>query len=182
MTYRVNPMSAVLILAALITAATSAAVHAAIVELPDGSKADLSSICPVCGMKAEAGTIGPAAVVLSDGSVKVFDGPGDFFRFVLSPATYGFAKTDVKKAYVTDYGSKKFIDAQKAYYVVGSTLTGGMGPEPIPFSTREAAEKCKMDNSGTALLSYSEVNMEHLKQRKKIFRMEHGAPGGGHRH
>jgi len=183
MRYKLNSPSAFFILAALFTLAVTPPANAAVVDLPDGSKADLSSICPVCGMKVEAGSLGPAAVVLSDRSVKVLDGPGDFFRFILSPASYGFENTDLKQVFVTDYAAKKFIDAKKAYYVVGSSLSGGMGPEAVPFSTMEAADKFKRDNGGKAVLSYGEVAMEHLKPRKKILKMERGAPSGtGHSH
>ncbi len=171
------------ILLALFTVLATVVAHAAVVELPDGSKADLSSICPVCGMKVEAGGIGFAALVLVDGSVKVFDGPGDFFRFVLSPDAYGFKITDLKHVFVTDYSEKKLIDAKKAYYVVGSSLTGGMGPEAVPFSTKEAADKFKIANNGKAVLTYNQVAIEHLKPRKKILKMEQGsASNTGHKH
>lgn len=157
--------------------------QAAVVELPDGSKADLSSQCPVCHMKAEAGTLGPAAVVFANGAVTVFDGPMDFFRFVLSAAQYGVSKADIKHLFVTDYAGKKFIDAAKAYYVVGSDVTSGMGPEPIPFSTREAAEKFKAEHAGKAVLAYGDVAMDHVKPQRKMLKMEHEKPGkAGHGH
>ena len=157
--------------------------QAAVVELPDGSKADLSAQCPVCHMKVEAGTLGPAAVVLANGAVTLFDGPMDLFRFVLSAGQYGVSKADIKHLFVTDYAGRKFIDATKAYYVVGSNVTSGMGPEPIPFPTKDAAEKFKADHAGKAVLAYGDVTLDHVKPKRKMLKMEHEKPGNaGHAH
>jgi len=42
----------------------------------------------------------------------------------------------------TNNGPRKWIDAKTAFYVSGSSKTGGMGaPEQVPFKTRAAAEK-----------------------------------------
>lgn len=153
------------------------------VELPDGSKVDLSSTCPVCNMKVEAGNLGFAAVVFESGKVIPLDGPGDLFRFVLAPAKYGFDQAGIKHVFVTDYGSKTLIDAKKGFFVVGSDLSGGMGPEAVPFSSKEAAEKFKTDHKGKELLTYGQVTLDHLKARKKILKMDQGTgPGGGHGH
>lgn len=151
------------------------------VDLPDGSKLDGSALCPVCNMKVGAGNIGIAAVVLDSGKVIPFDGPGDLLRFVLAPEKYGFDHVGIKHVFVTDYERKAMIDAKKGFYVVGSDLSGGMGPEAIPFSTKEAAEKFKADHKGKEVLSYNQVNLDHLKIRKKILKMDHGS-GGGHGH
>ncbi len=163
-------------------AAAISGAQAAVVDLPDGSKADLSSQCPVCHMKVEAGTLGPAAVVLANGSITLFDGPRDFFLFVLAASQYGVSNADMTRFFVTDYVGKTFIDATKAYYVLGSNVTSGMGPEPIPFSTREAAEKFKAEHSGKAVLAYGEVTLDHVKPKKKMLKMEHEKPGQGGRH
>jgi len=155
--------------------------HANTVELPDGSKLDGSLLCPVCNMRVDAGNIGIAAVVMDNGKVIPFDGPGDLFRFVLAPGKYGFDPGRIKYVFVTDYERKTLIDAKKGFYVVGSDLSGGMGPEAIPFSTKEAAEKFKADHKGKEVLSYGQVNEAHLKTRKKILKMDQGT-GGGHGH
>jgi copper chaperone NosL len=154
------------------------------VELPDGSKADLSSTCPVCNMKVEAGNLGFAAVVLENGKVIALDGPGDLFRFVLAPGQYGAENAPIKHVFVTDYGNRTLIDAKKGFFVVGSDLSGGMGPEAVPFSTREAAEKFKSDHKGKELLTYDQVTLDHLKARKKILKMDQGSgpSGSGHGH
>lgn len=144
------------------------------IDLPDGSKMDLSSVCPVCNMKADTGTLGPAAVVFTDGKVVVFDAAGDFFRYFLAPSKYGFEPADIKGLFVSEYGTKKIIDAKQAHFVTGSDVTGGMGPEAVPFSKKEDAEKFKAEHKGNAVLSFAEVKPEDVKIRKKILKMDHG--------
>jgi len=156
-------------------------------DLPDGSKLDLSAICPVCEMKVGAGTLGPAAVVFKDGKVIPFDGPGDFFRYLLSPSKYGFDLANIKAQFVTEYGTKNLIDPKSAFYVVGSDVTGGMGPEVIPFTKKEDAEKFMAAHHGKGVVGFSEVTLVDLKARKKIMKPGPGEtppppPPGGHGH
>lgn len=161
-----------LILVALL--ALTFPVAAQTIDLPDGSKMDLSAVCPVCNMKAETGNLGPAAVVFSDGKVVAFDGAGDFFRYVLAPSKYGFDPVHIKSLFVTEYGTKKMLDAKQAFYVTGSDVSGGMGPEAVPFSKKEDAEKFKADHKGNAVVGFADVKPEDVKIRKKILKMDHG--------
>ncbi|MCX5862036.1 MAG: nitrous oxide reductase accessory protein NosL [Desulfomonile sp.] len=144
------------------------------IDLPDGAKMDLSAICPVCNMKADTGSLGPAAVVFNDRKVVAFDGAGDFFRYLLDPAKFGFELSNIKSFFVSEYGTKKIVDAKQAYYVTGSDTSGGMGFEAVPFSKKEEAEKFKTEHHGKTVVSYSEVKPEDVKIRKKILKMEHG--------
>jgi len=143
------------------------------VDLPDGSKLDLAVSCPVCSMKVATGTLGPAAVVFSDGRVVGFDGTGDFFRYVLDSAKYGFVPGNIKHLYVTEHGSKKFIEAKQGSFVTGSDVIGGMGPEVVAFSKKEDAEKFKADHHGAKVVGYSEVTLDDLKGKKKLLKMKH---------
>jgi len=148
-----------------------------VVDLPNGSKLDLAQICPVCNMNLKGGEFGPAALVFDDGKVVGFDGPGDLFRYLLDPSKYGFDAAKIKEAYVTDHETKKLIDAKKAFFVTGTTLTGGMGREVIPFSGKEAAEKFKTDHHGTNVAAYAEVKSEDVKSQKKMLKIKR--EGGG---
>jgi len=47
-------------------------------------------------------------------------------------------------------GADNWIDARKAWYVLGSHRSGGMGaPEAVPFSTKEKAELFAREQDGT---------------------------------
>jgi copper chaperone NosL len=145
---------------------------AATVDLPDGSKLDLSQICPVCEMKIESSVVGPAAVIFKDGKVVGFDGPADLFRYLLSPEKYGYDPANIKTTYVTDYASKKFVDGKQAFYVVGAEVKAVMGPEAIPFANKSDAEKFSSENKGKKVASASQMTLEDLTVKKKALKME----------
>jgi len=49
-------------------------------------------------------------------------------------------------------GAENWIDAREAFYVIDSTIRGGMGaPETVPFSTEQAAQQFAAKNGGTVL-------------------------------
>ncbi|MBI5252539.1 MAG: nitrous oxide reductase accessory protein NosL [Desulfomonile tiedjei] len=142
------------------------------VDLPDGSKLDLSQICPVCEMKIESSVTGPGAVVFKDGKVVGFDGPADLFRYLLSPEKYGYDPANIKNTYVTEHGTKKFVDAKQAFYVVGAELKAIMGPEAIPFANKADAEKFSSQNKGKKVAASSGITLDDLTVKKKSLRME----------
>ena len=144
------------------------------VDLPNGSKLDLSQPCPVCNMKAGSGALGYAAVVFKDGRVLGFDGPGDLFRYILEPGKYKFDPAQITHLYVSEYGSPKLLDVKTAFFVVGSDLAGSMGPDAAPFATKEAAEKFKTEHHGRAVVPFSGVHLSDLASKKKRMKMDHG--------
>ena len=165
----------VLVFACIVWVAGNAT--AKVIDLPDGSKLDTSTECPICHMSIEHGVPGPAAVVFKDGKVVGFDGAGDMFRYVLDPAKYGFEAGNIKHVYVTDYTTKKFLDAKEALYVLESDIQATMGSEVVPFSKKEDAEKFKTEHKGEKIVAYSEVTPEALKPKKKMLKMK---PDAGH--
>jgi copper chaperone NosL len=147
---------------------------AAVVDLPDGSKLDLYTACPVCNMKAETSSLGPAALVFNDGKVVGFDTAGDLFRYLLEPGKYSFDPKNVKNIFVTEFGTKKFIDAKTAFFVVGSDLQGSMGPEVAAFAKKEDAEAFKTEHKGKNIVPHSQITLDELKSKKKMLKMQHG--------
>jgi nitrous oxide reductase accessory protein NosL len=150
---------------------------AATVDLPGGAKLDLTVPCPVCGMKPETSKLGPAAAVFKDGKVVGFDAAGDMFRYVLDPKKYGFDSANIKDLFVTEYGAKNFIDAKKAFYVVGSDVVGDMGPEVVPFSKKENAEKFKSEHHGKNVAAYVQITLDDVTSKKKLLKMKHEDTG-----
>ena len=78
----------------------------------------------------------------------------DVIAFTLSPEE----PRNITAIYVNDMtdadwdnpGTDNWIDANKAWYVIGSKKSGGMGaPEAIPFSTKENAEAFVKEEGGS---------------------------------
>ena len=105
---------------------------------------------------------------------------------------------DVRAIYVTDVAQAAdprkpdltvWIEARKAWYVVGSRQRGGMGEaEPFPFGDEAAARRFAADNGG-AIKRFAEVTEDEIlhptlpsEQTASDEGMEHGGGnhGGGH--
>jgi nitrous oxide reductase accessory protein NosL len=155
----------------------AAAASADTLALPDGSVLDLGAACPVCSMKTGGGKIGPAAITFKDGRVVGFDGPGDLFRYLLEPAKYGVNSDGVKNVFVTDYTTKKIVDAKTALYVLGSEVSSEMGPEAVPFASKEYAEKFKASHKGKTVVPFEGVKLGMLASLKKMLKMRHDGHG-----
>ncbi len=59
-----------------------------------------------------------------------------------------------------DMGVGNWIDAETAFFVVGSNAKGGMGaPEPVPFSSEDKARDFTIERGGE-ILKLGEINVE----------------------
>jgi len=124
-----------------------------------------SDKCPVCGMFVAKYKNWLAEIIFTDGSYAVFDGPKDMFRYYFNVKQYNPAKTvsDISNIYVTEYYSTGLTEARKVFFVVGSDVYGPMGAELIPLATEAAAKDFLKDHSGSRILKFNEVTIEHLK-------------------
>lgn len=86
--------------------------------------------------------------------------------------------------YVGDYGSRKLIDAEKAFWVIGGNRAGVMTSNPKwAFETKEGAEKFIKENGGTlgtfddaASAAYTDMHkdIKKIRERRKMKRMQSG--------
>ena len=111
---------------------------------------------------------GPKAqIILADKQQALwFTSVRDAISFILSPEE----PKNVAAIYVNDMttanwenpGEDNWIDARKAWYVLGSDLSGGMGaPEAVPFLTREKAESFARQQGG-AVYSFDSIPHEYI--------------------
>ncbi|MDH5387823.1 MAG: nitrous oxide reductase accessory protein NosL [Gammaproteobacteria bacterium] len=99
---------------------------------------------------------GPKAQIFLDDQAEPlwFTSVRDAISFTLSPEE----PKNISAIYVNDMtdadwdnpGVDNWIEASKAWYVIASKRSGGMGsPEAIPFSTKENAETFAKEEGGT---------------------------------
>jgi nitrous oxide reductase accessory protein NosL len=164
---------AVILSATIITVFPLTSHAETLLQLPDGSKVDLSHKCPVCGMviggkNGQGVTIdfkegrivgfhGVAAAVFKDNRVVGFDGGRCLFVYNSVPQKYNVDVKDIAYQYVTDFVSKKMIDLPKAFLVLGSEVKGPMGYELIAFSSMAEASKFASENEGKWIVQLHEV-------------------------
>ena len=179
-----------LIISAILSLLPMASVAADLMELPDGSKLDLTQKCPVCGMviggkDAQGVTVtykdgrvvgfgGVAAAGFKDGHVVGFEGARCLFIYNSVPEKYDVNVANIAHQYVTDFVSKKMIELPKAFLVLGSNVKGPMGYELIPFTSRDEAAKFASENDGKWIVQLHEVTRAAQEETGKI-----GAAGKG---
>jgi copper chaperone NosL len=78
---------------------------------------------------------------------------------------------DIRAIYVSDMakapnwedpGANNWVDAREAFFVIGSSVQGGMGaPETVPFSTRPAADKFAAEHGGR-VVTFDEIPRDYV--------------------
>lgn len=133
------------------------------VDLP-APKAD--DTCPVCGMFVAKYPAWVATVRYRDGHLHHFDGAKDLYKYLLDMPRWapGHRAEDIQTIGVTEYYTLGRIDAQQAWYVIGSDVLGPMGHELIPLETQEDAEEFMQDHQGVRIVRPDEVTREMLEK------------------
>jgi nitrous oxide reductase accessory protein NosL len=157
------------------------------IDLPDGSKLDLSKPCPVCEMKIVPGPNSPSAIIFSDGSVVGFDANSDYFKYLLKPDQYGYSRSSIKSQFVKGHDTGAFVDATKAFFVVVPGSTDVMGIEITAFIEKTQAEKFAHGKTAAKVLTHSQISLNDLQPKKKMLKMKdtpekasHKNSHGGH--
>ena len=121
--------------------------------------------CPVCGMFVAKYPDWLAAVRLRDGSHVFFDGAKDMFKYLQDMKRYDPARRpeDIEIVAVMDYYSLTWIDARKAWYVLGSDVYGPMGRELIPLEREADAREFMRDHKGIRIIRFSEATPGVIK-------------------
>jgi copper chaperone NosL len=121
-----------------------------------------------CGMNLLEHKGPKGQIILASRSEPIwFSSARDALSFTLLPEE---AK-DIRAIYMSDMaqapswddpGANNWVDAHKAFFVIGSSKQGGMGvPETVPFSNRVAAEKFTAEHGGRVVI-YDEVPRDYV--------------------
>jgi nitrous oxide reductase accessory protein NosL len=129
--------------------------------------------CAVCGMFVAKYPNWLATLTMSDGATLHFDGVKDMMVFFFNPGKYGAKPgATVSEMKVNDYYSLSPLDARKAFYVVGSDVTGPMGHEFVPFAAKEAAEAFSKDHQGKKVITFTEITAALVEEMRSGQRMQ----------
>ncbi len=121
--------------------------------------------CPVCGMFVAKYPDWLAAVRLKDGSHVFFDGAKDMFKYLHDMKKYDPSRRpeDIQAVAVMDYYGLAWIDARKAWYVLGSDVYGPMGRELIPLEREADAREFMKDHKGIKIIRFTEATQGVIK-------------------
>lgn len=129
---------------------------------------------------------GPKGQIILSGMLEPiwFSSARDAIAFTLLPDE----PKNIAAIYVSDMaiaanwekpGADNWIDARKAFYVLGSNRKGGMGvDEAVPFST-EAAAADFVARHGGKIVRFAEISLDHIRDSsEKETSGEHGGHSG----
>ena len=121
--------------------------------------------CPVCGMFVAKYPDWTMVLLFRDGTPVFFDGAKDMFKYLFDIKRYHPSRKaeDIRTALVKDYYRLTWIDARKAWYVIGSDIYGPMGRELIPLENQKDAQEFMNDHKGKKILRYAEITKEVIK-------------------
>lgn len=120
--------------------------------------------CPVCGMFVARYPEWISQLHLDGGEAHHFDGMKDLLAYYFSPAKFsGRADAEVKAIWTKDYYTLQWVEARRAWFVVGSRVHSPMGHDFIPLASREAAEAFKRDHQGQEILTFDEITPERVE-------------------
>ena len=141
---------------------SSLAVSAEITPLKPSKK----DKCPVCGMFVFKYPDWTAQIIFTDGPVFFFDGAKDLFKFYFDIKKYTPQKSqkDIAAIYVTEYYEMKLIQAEDAFFVIGSDVYGPMGHELIPLASKADAEAFMKDHNGRRIVEFERVKPVMIKK------------------
>ena len=101
-------------------------------------------------------------IKVRNGKAVYFSSPKSLFEFYHRPGKWfdvGVkSERDFSEIVVTDFDTLKLIDAEKAFFVYGSSITSPSGDDLVPFKTKEAAEKFAKLNNGKRIFKFDEVS------------------------
>ncbi len=138
---------------------------------PKAIKTPEDQKCPVCGMFVYKYPRWAAVMnVTVQGKAKqlYFDGVKDLIKFYREPAKWGqYDDISVLSIVVTDYYRQESIFGEKAFYVIGSDISGPMGHELIPFDSKDQAEVFLKDHAGSQILTLDEITPQVIADLDK---------------
>lgn len=133
---------------------------------PDPVHFESGDECHVCGMIIE-GFPGPKGEAITEKGqhVRKFCSTRDMFAWVLQPENIKRNHTlyvhDMARAPWESPDDTALVDARKAFYVVGSSRKGAMGPTLASFARQAEADSFASEYGGE-VLAFSEITMDHL--------------------
>ncbi len=125
------------------------------------SKENSKNWCAVCGMNLKMFYKTNHAILLNNGTIK------QYCSIRCLSTDKNNYENIIKKIMVVDAKSEKFIDAQKAFYVVGSNVPGTMSQvSKIAFEKKKDAEEFENEFNGK-IMSYQSVLKLATEQLEK---------------
>lgn len=148
--------------------------------LPPPHELTPAAIGHYCGMNVlEHGGPKGQIILASQTDPIWFSSARDAVAFTLLPEE----PKDIRAIYVSDMakapswedpGANNWVEARKAFFVIGSSVQGGMGaPETVPFSDQAAADKFAVEHGGR-VVKFDEIPPDYVLGSEPAAERPHG--------
>ncbi len=118
--------------------------------------------CPLCGMYPARYPMFNCQILFKDGSYEAFDSAAGLLVYLHFPEKTGMEPKPAAKIYFKDYVKESWIEADKAFFVVGSEIMGPMGVEFLPVDGKPAAEELKKREKGKEIIHFGMINRAYM--------------------
>jgi copper chaperone NosL len=155
---------------------------------PPPQSLTLDAMGHYCGMNVLEHS-GPKGQILLSSRIDPvwFSSARDAFAFTMMPEE----PKDILAVYVSDMGkatsweepgADNWVEARKAFFVIGSAQRGGMGvAETVPFSDRAAAERFATEHGGR-VVGFTDVPRDYVLSSATDEKEPAGPPTAAHAH
>ena len=103
-----------------------------------------------------------AKIEVRSGKTVYFSSPKSMFEFYHRPGKWfeiGVkSERDFSQIIVTDYETRKPINAETSFFVYGSSVTSPSGDDLVSLATKEAAEEFSKKHNGKRIFKFDEVS------------------------
>lgn len=113
--------------------------------------------CERCGMFTDTQPRWAAGAVEAGGRDVHFDSPRCMFEWLRSVEGRGG-----EAPWVTEYYTQSKRPAAFVWYVVGSDVTGPMGPDVVPIGDEVGAQRFKEEHHGREVLRFDQIGPDTL--------------------
>jgi len=111
--------------------------------------------CPIKSVDIKKYTDWLGYIEYTDGKIVAMSSPKYTFAYYIEELK---EKKDIKAIYVTDFKTKKIIDAKTAYYVFGSNMMSIGGDDVIPFAKEVDAKEFFQERHGKQIYKFDRMN------------------------
>jgi len=123
---------------------------------------DKNTSCLIRHIKVYKAPKWVAKIETRNGKTVYFSSPKSMFEFYHRPGKWfdvGVkSERDFSKIVVTDYATLKPIDAEKAFYVYGSSVISPAGDDLVAFESEQTAKDFAVKYGGKRVFKFDEVS------------------------
>jgi nitrous oxide reductase accessory protein NosL len=134
-----------------------------------------SARCPVCGMYPARFPRWAAQTLFKDGAAHFFDSPDDQFAFLQGMNRHDKSHTldDVAISFVSDFETGRWIEAQQAFFVHGSSAVGPMRDADLPAFATHTSAGAFASSHGGKVLTFQQVTPERVRSMSRNVHHNH---------